>query len=417
MLFITYFALFYNFTRGLDMRIVEINTVNGIGSTGKIAVALYQLAKNENHTPYIAYGRGSSPANIDSYKIGNTLDFGVHVLSNFFLGNSGFASKKNTIKFLHWLDTIQPDILHLHNLHGFYIHVGLLFDYIKQHDIPVIWTLHDCWPFTGQCAYFDYANCDKWKTQCYNCPIYRSDYPYSLFKDNSRQNYKQKKEAFTGVRNMTIVTPSHWLASLVKDSFLKEYPVKVIHNGIDLNLFKPIDNPLSDEKYKYKKILLGVANVWDRRKGLDYFIELADMLDDSFHIVLIGVSKKQQNTLTKKYPNMITAITRTSNQEELVKWYSAAYAFINPTLEDNFPTTNLEALACGTPVITFNTGGSPESISKECGIVVKKGDVQKLKEAIASLETSEDITKENCCEQANKFNKDTLFKEYIEYSI
>ena len=396
------------------MKIVEINTVNGTGSTGKIAVALYHLAENENYTPYIAYGRGSSPADVNGYKIGNTLDFGVHVLSNFFCGNSGFASKRVTKKFLQWLDTIRPDILHLHNLHGFYLHVGLLFDYIKKHNIPVVWTLHDCWPFTGQCAYFDYAGCDKWKRQCYNCPIYRSDYPYSLFKDNSRQNYKSKKEAFTGVQNMMITTPSHWLASLVQDSYLKEYPVKVIHNGIDLNLFKLIDTPVLDEKFKDKKILLGVANVWDRRKGLGYFLELAETLKDDFHIIMIGVSKKQQEMIHKKHPNKITAITRTSNQKELVSWYNNAYAFINPTLEDNFPTTNLEALACGTPVITFNTGGSPESITDECGIVVEKGNVEELKNAILSLERNTNITRENCRKQAMKFDKDVLFREYLE---
>lgn len=395
------------------MRIVEINTVNGIGSTGKIAAALYNLAKSENHEPYIAYGRGDAPANIDSFKIGNTFDFGTHVLSNFFCGNSGFASRNATKKFLQWLDHIQPDLLHLHNLHGFYIHVGLLFEYIKKHNIPVIWTLHDCWPFTGQCAYFDYAECKKWKTQCHSCPIYKTDYPYSLFKDNSKQNYIQKKEAFTGVNNMIIITPSHWLASLVGDSYLNEYPVNVIPNGIDLTLFKPLSIPISDAKYQNKKILLGVANVWDKRKGLDYFLDLSKMLDDDFHIVLIGVSKKQQDMIQKKYAANVTAITRTANQKELVSWYNAAYAFVNPTLEDNFPTTNLEALACGTPVITFNTGGSPESINDTCGIVVEKGNVQKLKDAIVSLETNHLITKENCRKQAEKYDKNVLFREYL----
>ena len=395
------------------MKIVEINTVNGTGSTGKIAAALYHLANSQNHEPYIAYGRGQAPANIHGFKISNTLDFGIHVMSNFFCGNSGFASKRATKRFLNCLDSIQPNLLHLHNLHGFYLHVGLLFEYIKTHNLPVIWTLHDCWPFTGQCAYFDYAGCKKWQTECHHCPIYRTDYPYSLFKDNSKQNYIQKKEAFMGVNQMIITTPSHWLASLVQDSYLNQYSVKVIPNGIDLQLFKPISIPFSANKYPNKKILLGVANVWDKRKGLDYFLDLADMLDDTYHIVLIGVSKKQQNMLQTKYSKKITAITRTTNQQELVHWYNAAYAFVNPTLEDNFPTTNLEALACGTPVITFNTGGSPESINNACGIVVKKGNIEDLKQAILSLDDNTEITRENCRKQAERYDKDVLFLEYM----
>lgn len=399
------------------MKIVEINTVNGTGSTGKIAVSLYKLAKNNGYEPYIAYGRGKAPMGIQGFKIGNVADFGVHVLSNFFLGNSGFASRYVTKRFLKWLDTIQPDILHLHNLHGFYVHIGMLFDYIKEHNIPVIMTLHDCWTFTGQCSHFDYTGCNKWQEQCYSCPIYRSDYPYSLFKDNSIQNYKNKKDAFSNVSKMIIITPSNWLADLVKQSYLKNYAVTTIYNGIDLDLFRPVkfDFNITDSlsAIQHKKILLGVANVWTPKKGYDTFLQLADQLDDSFHIVLIGVSKKQQKELCSNYPHKITAITRTNNQQELVQWYSAAHAFVNPTLEDNFPTTNLEALACGTPVITFNTGGSPESINSTCGIVVEKGNVEKLKEAIITLDGNKTITSESCRKQALKYNKDILFQEYL----
>lgn len=393
------------------MKIVQLNTVCGTGSTGKIAVALYKLAEKEGYKPYIAYGRGDAPIGINGYKIGNLLDFGTHVLSNFFRGNSGFASKKVTKRFLNWLDTIQPDLIHLHNLHGFYLNMELLFDYIKAHNIPCVWTLHDCWSFTGQCAFFDYSGCNKWKEQCYSCPVYRTDYPYSLFKDNSKQNYVLKRNAFTKVKNLTIVTPSTWLADLVKQSYLQGYPVETIPNGIDLNLFKP--SP-SDILIPDRKILLGVANVWDHRKGLDSFIQLASILNDDFHIVLIGINKKQQTMLQNKFPDKITAITRTTNQQELVKWYNSAYAFINPTLEDNFPTTNLEALACGTPVITFNTGGSPESIAENCGIVVEKGNLDKLKEAILSLETKTEITSSFCRKQALQYDKNINFMKYME---
>ena len=394
------------------MKIVQINTVCGTGSTGKIAVALYKLSEMEGYHPFIAYGRGNAPSNVRGYKIGNILDFGVHVLSNFFLGNSGFASKTVTKHFLNWLDNIQPDIIHLHNLHGFYLHMELLFDYIKTHNIPTIWTLHDCWSFTGQCAHFDYINCTKWQTNCFDCPIFRSDYPYSLFKDNSRQNYINKRMAFTGVKNMIIVTPSNWLSNLVKISYLKDYQVETIHNGIDLEQFRPtaFTTPFPYEK----KYILGVANVWTEKKGLKYFLALANLLPEDFHVVLIGVSKKQQKVLQTKYSNKITAITRTSNQQELAQWYSSAYAFVNPTLEDTFPTTNLEALACGTPVITFNTGGSPESITENCGIVVEKGNLEKLKEAILSLENKTEITSSSCRKQALQYDKNINFMKYME---
>lgn len=394
------------------MKIVQINTVYGTGSTGKITAALYSLARTEGFEAYAAYGRGKATSDTHTFKIGNPTDFLAHVLVNFFQGKSGFGSKTVTKRFLRWLDEIRPDVLHLHNLHGFYIHTGLLFDYIKSHNIPVIWTLHDCWPMTGQCAFFDYADCDRWQSSCHDCPIYRTEYPYSLFKDNSRRNYIDKKNIFSGVRDMTIVTPSKWMADIVKRSYLKDYPVKIIHNGVDLSLFKPVS---SSSAPCSRKVILGVANVWEHRKGLKYFLELADVLDAaSYHIVLIGVNRKQQRYIQKKYAGSVTALTRTSNQEELVQWYNRAYVYVNPTLEDNFPTTNLEALACGTPVITFNTGGSPESITDQCGITVEKGNTEQLKKAILSLENRPDITPSSCREQALLFDKETKFREYIE---
>ncbi len=392
------------------MKIVQINTVCNTGSTGKIAAGLYHIADLNNHNPFIAYGRGNAPKDIRSFKIGNPLDFGCHVLINFFLGKSGFGSRHVTFRFLKWLNTVQPDILHLHNLHGFYIHVGLLSEYVKKNNIPVIWTFHDCWPMTGQCAFFDQVNCCKWKTACSNCPIFRSDYPYSLFKDNSRQNYILKKSNFTGIKNLTIVTPSNWLADIVRQSFLKEYPITVIPNGIDLNLFKPYP---TDATVNNKKIILGVANVWDFRKGLDYFFKLAEQLEPSYQIVLIGVSKRQQKQIQKTFGNRIIALTRTADQTELTKWYSRAHAYVNPTLSDNFPTTNLEALACGTPVITFNTGGSPECITPKCGIVTEKGNILALKNAVLSLQTNTEITSHACRERAMEFDKNTRFKEYV----
>lgn len=390
------------------MRIVQVNTVCGTGSTGKITVALHNLLFQNHHESYIAYGRNSAFEEIPNYKIGNKPDFYLHVLKNFFEGKNGFGSRNVTLKFINWLDNVSPDIIHLHNIHGFYLNIELLFEYIKQKKIPVVWTLHDCWPFTGQCAHFDYINCSKWTTACHNCPIYRTHYPYSLFKDNSKWNYIEKRKIFSEVNNLTIVTPSQWLADLVSQSFLQEYPVKVIPNGIDLEVFQPL--PKRPSK---KKIVLGVANVWTPQKGYDTFIKLSEHLDNSFQIVLIGVSKSQQRQLQKKHPK-ITAITRTNNQQELAQWYRDAYVYVNPTLEDNFPTTNLEALACGTPVITYNTGGSPESITPTCGIVVEKGNIDNLIESIYSLTNNTTINTDSCRAQALNYEKLSQFRKYIE---
>ena len=407
------------------MKVVQINTVYGTGSTGKIVAALYNLSNKEGFDAYVTYGRGKSVAenNVKGILIGDKLDFLSHVLYNFTTGRNGFASKHNTQRFLKWLDEINPDIIHLHNIHGFYIHVGLLFDYIKGNNIPVIWTFHDCWPFTGQCAHFDYAQCNKWQSGCYKCPIYRTNYPYSIFHDNSKNNYLAKRATFTGVQNLTIVTPSTWLANLAQNSFLKEYPVTTIQNGINLEVFSPNavkSNQVSSsvlasiKEISRYKILLGVASVWDNLKGLDYMLKLSTDFNktNGYQIVLIGLNKKQCKTIQRKYSDKIIAIERTNNQYELATWYSSAYVYINPTLQDTFPTTNLEALACGTPVITFNTGGSPESLSSTCGIVVPKGDYTKLKGAISHLETAP-ITSEECIKQSKLFDQDIAFSQYI----
>ena len=300
----------------------------------------------------------------------------------------------------------------MHNVHGYYINIELLFNFLKEYNKPIVWTLHGCWAFTGHCAYFDYANCYKWETHCQKCPEKKS-YPTSIFLDNSYDNFEKKKELFTGLKNMTLVTPSQWLAKLVKRSFLKEYPVIVINNGIDLNVFKPTPSAFR-KKYdlENKFIILGVAYKWERRKGLDYFIELSKMLREKEAIVLVGLSKKQ----IKDLPKNIVGITRTNSTKELAEIYTASDIFFNPTLEDNFPTTNLEALACGTPVITFNTGGSIEAIDNSTGYIVEKGDLQKVKKIIQKMEKEgKDTYSKHCIARANNYyDKNKKFQEYIE---
>lgn len=338
-------------------RILFINSVCN-GSTGTICKNLYKAAQEAGHTCCIAYGRGDAPEGFNTIKIGNQLDIYLHVLKARLFDASGFGSKKATKDLIKQIEKFKPDVIHLHNIHGYYINIEILFNYLKQHpEIKKIWTLHDCWSFTGHCAYYTYAKCEKWQTGCNgNCPN-KKEYPQTIL-SNIKSNFNKKREIFSGVENMILVTPSKWLKKEVEKSYLKDYPIEVINNGVDTNVFRPIPSNIKQQYgIEDKKVILGVASVWDKRKGLDTFIELSKELDDQYQIVLIGLSKKQ----IEKLPKNVIGISRTENVQELVKWYSAADVYFNPTLEDNYPTTNLEAIACGIPVITFNIGGSSES--------------------------------------------------------
>lgn len=395
------------------MKVLQINTSVNTGSTGRITEEIGQTLQNHGHESHIACKRmGQNGSSSPIITIGGTLDVYMHGLKTRIWDRHGFGSKKATRDLIQEIKTIDPDVVGLHNLHGYYLNVDVLFNYLKQVQKPVIWTFHDCWPFTGHCSYFDYVGCEKWKTECHNCPL-SDKYPASWFVDNSRENFHQKKELFNGIKNLTIVTPSHWLKKLVEQSFLSDYPVEVIHNGIDLNQFKQVnaDNIRSKYNLSDKAVLLGVASVWDRRKGLKYFIELSKKLDDRFRIILVGLSKNK----IKALPKNIIGIPRTENIDELVAFYNAADIFVNPTLVDNFPTTNLEALACGTPVVTFDTGGSPEAIDEESGFVVDKKDIDQLCEVILQLKNnSKNRLHQNCRNRAvQHFNKDDRYMDYV----
>jgi len=355
------------------MRVLLINSVCGIGSTGKICGAIAEDYVSQGHEAVIAYGRdGTVPERYQkfSHRIGGDLDVKCSALRTRLLDDHGFANKTATRKFLEWAEGYDPDLLWLHNLHGYYIHVGLLFDWIKSRPhMQVKWTLHDCWAFTGHCAHFSYVKCEKWKTCCDSCPE-KGSYPGSLFRDNSRNNYLRKKEAFTGVKNMTLVVPSQWLQTLVKQSFLGEYPVEVKYNTIDTAVFKPTPGDFR-EKYGLtdKKIVLGVAGVWTDRKGMGDFLELRKLLDESWAVVLVGMTQQQIAAL----PGNILGIARTQNPRELAEIYTAADVFFNPTYEDTYPTVNLEAESCGTRVITYDTGGCAETIQREDSRIIPQG--------------------------------------------
>lgn len=391
------------------MKVLQINSVCGYGSTGRIAADINRVLLQNGDESIIAYGREKAPDNIKTVKIGSDLDIYFHVLQTRVFDRHGFSSVNATKKLIREIEALDPDIIHLHNLHGYYINIKVLLDYLSAANKPVVLTLHDCWAFTGHCAYFDYAGCDKWKTGCFECPQ-KSGYPSSFVFDNSKDNYKRKSALFNLVKNIHIVTPSYWLAGLVKQSFLKSCPVTVIPNGVNLNVFKPTaSNFRATYNLENKFIVLGVASVWEERKGLKYISQLSEELDDKYKVIVIGVSRKQRAGL----PDNIIGICRTNNVRELVEIYSAADVFVNPTLEDNFPATNLEALACGTPVITFDTGGSPECIDDSCGLVIEKGNTKALVSGVKSMFS---IPKENfqCREKASKYSNNTVYKSYID---
>ncbi|BDG37653.1 glycosyltransferase [Saccharococcus caldoxylosilyticus] len=392
--------------------IVQIN-VTCNGSTGRIMNMIQQTANRAGYRSISVFGRGKPPSQGEFIKIGNSMDIYSHVALTRIFDKHGLGSRKATKKFISELEKINPSLIHLHNIHGYYINYAVLFNYIKEKEVPVIWTLHDCWAFTGHCSYFDYVQCDKWKTGCNKCPQKRS-YPSSLFLDNSLSSYRLKKEFFTGIKKLTIVTPSNWLANLVSQSFLKEYPIKVINNGIDLNIFRPLNRKRIREKLGISEdqfIILGVAaSFTDKRKGYNYFLELSEKIDDKCTIILIGVSKKQKQNL----PKNIIGFTRTENIEELVEFYSMADVFVNPTLEDNFPTVNIEALAAGTPVVAFDTGGVSEVINEQCGCVVDKGNTEALFNAILEVRCrNKKYYEENCLNTSLRYRAEDKYNEYI----
>ncbi len=387
------------------MRIAQINATCGAGSTGKICISVSELLSENGVENYIFYSSGSSDYPL-GIKYANEIAIKMQTLVSRIFGNYGFEAKIATKKLINKLEKINPDVIHIHNIHSHNCNLEILFKYIKKKNIKVYWTFHDCWTFTGYCTHFDMIGCEKWKTECNNCVQYRY---FSWFFDRSKYLFNKKKQLVLGI-NLTIITPSEWMAGLVKQSFLKDYPIKVINNGIDLNIFKPTKSNFR-EKYnlKDKYIILGVAFGWGKRKGLDIFIELSKRLDNSYQIVLVGTD----DNVDKELPQKIISIHRTQNQNELAEIYTAADLFVNPTREENYPTVNMEAIACGTPVVTFNTGGSPEMLDSTCGTVVKKNDIDGIYNEIKRVCETQPYSKDDCLKRAESFDKNLRFTEYL----
>lgn len=399
----------------MSKKLVLINTVTN-NSTGNIMHEIQRRAMELGYNTQAIIGRRKVYLDAPCIKFGNGVSFWIHVFLTTIFDRHGYGSKYHTARIVEYLQSLNPDIIHLHNIHGYYINIPLLFDYLcNEYEGKVIWTFHDCWPLTGHCAYYTFVNCDKWIKGCNNCPN-KKQYPVSLIFDRSASNYVDKKTLFTNIKNLEIVVPSEWMKNQVKMSFLKEAHISVVSNGIDLNLFdyRRFSDAYAAISDKYhiddgKKIILGVASIWEKRKGLDTFTELSKVLSDEFQIVLIGLNRRQ----IRELPANVIGIERTENKDELVRFYSAAFVFINPSVEESFSLVTVEAMACGTPVIVLNTSAVGELVDCKSGIVLKEYAVSDYIDAINQIE-NDSYDREFIRNSVLKYSIDNMISGYMD---
>lgn len=394
----------------MKKKLVQINTVCN-GSTGKIMKGIQKKAEEEGFETISFVGRRKPYTDLKCEKFGNGIAFWIHVIINTLFDRQGHGSYFVTRKLIHRLREESPDIIHLHNLHGYYLHIPSLIKYLKEEfNGKIFWTFHDCWPFTGHCPHFTMVKCDKWKTECYNCPN-KSEYPISWGLDSSRKNYQEKKKWFCELQNLTIIVPSHWMKGLVEDSFLKDHPVKVIPNGIDLKVFYRRQSASIREKYgipENRKILLGVASVWSSGKGLDTFNKISSLLPQEYVIVLVGVNMVQQKRLS---PNII-GIARTQRGDELAELYSEAHIFVNPSVEESFSLVTMEAMACGTPAIVLDTSAVKELVTDYCGRVLHDPKPKDYINAILDM-GKEPLDKDRIAKYAKEYSMERTAKSVV----
>lgn len=398
-------------------KLLQINPVIRTNtSTGRIMQEIGELAMANGWESYVAYsgGRdGVKPCKSKLMLVGGKFDVAFHGILTRLFDMHGLGSRQATKRLIKDIKKVHPDVIQIHNIHGYFLNYKLLFDYLSKAGIPVVWTVHDCWLYTGHCYHYASVSCDKWRTQCEECPQ-KNAFPTSIWQDRSSKNYRDKRKAFTSVPDMTIVTVSEWMKNEMKDSFLKDCRFQVIHNGIDLNVFAPQpDDKEVREKYGLgdKHIILGLASIWSKEKGWDDFMEMAKMLREDEVIVMVGVSEEQQ----KRLPENVVGIRRTENVRQLAELYSAATAFVNPTWQDNYPTVNLEAIACGTPVVTYRTGGSVEAVTEDTGFIVEQGDVKGLLDAVREIERKGNLEYRAKCRAhaLADFRKEDRYADYL----
>lgn len=396
----------------MQIKVFQINSVCGIKSTGRICTDIAEILNAEGGDSKIAYGRDIVPDKYKKYavKIGGKFSVYLHAIKARLFDKAGFGSRRATKKLIKQIQKYNPDLIHLHNIHGYYLHVGVLFRFLRKYNKPIVWSLYDCWSYTGHCAHFDFNGCDKWQSGCEKC-AFKNEYPKSII-SRSKKAYQKKKKLFTGIDNLHIVAPSLWTENMVKNSFMKGYPVHVLPNGIDLNVFS---SNIGEFKNKHglenKFVILGVSSFWNELKGLKVFNRLADEIDkDKFQIVLVG---KGEESL---FSNNILHIPATNNVSELCEIYTMADLFVNPTLQETQGLTTVEAFACGTPVVVFNSGGAAECVDDKCGIVVEKNDYVSLKKAIIEVaEGQKTFYKEDCLRKAEEYSSEKRNNAIIDF--
>lgn len=398
----------------MNKKLLIIGSSLNYGSPGKITESLGLLAKRQGWEVYQAHGlKYSNPSQLIARPVSSNFGEMMHEAYSFLFDGHGLASTNETKKLVSWIKKVKPDVIHLHNLHGYYLNYKVLFDYLANVNTPIVWTLHDFWPITGHCAHFDFIGCDKWKTQCCHCPQ-KNAYPISFLLDRSTRNYELKKTAFTSVKNMTITPVSNWVGSLVAESFLSKYPIIPIYNGVDIEVFKPITSNLRERLgLQGKFVMVGVAAPWYPLKGMNDYFELSKRLPSEYQIIMIGLKPEQIKTL----PPSIMGIEKTQNQKELAEYYSMADVVLNLSYQETFGMTTVEGMACGTPGIVYNKTASPELVDGTTGLVVEAGNIDMLMEAVHSMRTTyfKQYAALNCVKRVDMlFEKDKQFRKYID---
>ena len=399
-------------------KLLQINPVIRVNtSTGRIMQEIGELAMQNGWECHIAYSKGRDgirECRSDIIPVGNKWSTAWHGIETRLFDRHGLASSHATRQFVRKIEEIRPDVVHIHNIHGYFLNYQILFDYLSKAGIPVVWTVHDCWLYTGHCYYYSFAGCDRWQTGCHHCPQ-KKEFPTSLFCDRSRRNFEDKKAAFTSMPldRMTIVPVSEWIRNEMRRSFLSVYPFRVIHNGINTDIFNIYDDRQVRKTFGLgnRHILLGVASIWSREKGLDDFIRMAGMLNEDEVVVLVGIKPEDR----KRLPDNVVGIARTENIRQLAELYAAADVFVNPTWQDNYPTVNMEAIACGTPVVTYRTGGSVEVITPATGMIVEQGNLSELLKSIREIESKGKASYQEACRKYAllNFKKEDRYMEYL----
>lgn len=402
------------------MKVFQINTVCGSGSTGRIVENLARMLEKHGDESIIAYARGQASKEVMTWKFGSRWSIYFHGMMTRLTDRHGLYSKKATRELIKKIEEYNPDIIHLHNIHGYYLNYEILFDFLRLYHKPVIWTLHDCWSYTGHCSHYSGVGCERWKAECHNCPLKR-EYPGSLFLDNSIKNFEEKKSCFTSLSELYLITPSKWLLEQVKQSFFgnnKNIHCKVIPNGIETNKFVR-RNTLLREEYglQNKKVILGVANVWTKQKGFEDFLKLSQMLDEQYKLVMIGVSTKQKELIQSQYENILP-LSRTKDIDELIAWYSVADIYFNSSIEETMGMTTGEAICCETPVVAYNSTAVPESVGRDCGIVVEAKNLEQVKLAITTILSQNEKYVIGCQKYRQNFSEekanDAYYRTYQE---